>query len=163
VLGTLNMGRCIKGYSDVVSLDIVPTESFTRYELTALLRTLLVDEHMGEETCQFSGGDVFIGGAHELLIVTSGYGAASCIFHTDGSLIEGCRGFAVHQMGVGGFGHRSLVLCSLHYGLRRDVFFSLISLVRSRLCCLGKLHIRLTLWCMNLNSCAGACARPELR
>jgi hypothetical protein len=33
------------------------------------------------------------------------YGA-SCIFYTDGSLIEGCAGFAVHQMGVSGFGHR---------------------------------------------------------
>jgi hypothetical protein len=40
----------------------------------------------------------------ELLTVTSGYGA-SCIFYTDGSLIEGCVGFAVHQIGVGGFGH----------------------------------------------------------
>jgi ribonuclease HI len=37
--------------------------------------------------------------------VTSGYGA-SCIFYTDGSLIEGCAGFAVHQMGVSGFGHK---------------------------------------------------------
>jgi hypothetical protein len=41
----------------------------------------------------------------ELLTVTSGYGA-SCIFYTDGSLIEGCAGFAVHQMGVGGFGYK---------------------------------------------------------
>jgi hypothetical protein len=41
----------------------------------------------------------------ELLTVTSAYGA-SCIFNTDGSLIEGCAGFAVHQMGVGGFGHK---------------------------------------------------------
>jgi hypothetical protein len=40
----------------------------------------------------------------ELLTVTSGYGA-SCIFYMDGSLIEGCVGFAVHQMGVGGFRH----------------------------------------------------------
>jgi hypothetical protein len=37
--------------------------------------------------------------------VTSGYGP-SCIFYTDGSLIEGCASFAVHQMGVGGFGHK---------------------------------------------------------
>jgi hypothetical protein len=41
----------------------------------------------------------------ELLTVTSGYGA-SCIFYTDDSLIEGCLGFAVHQMGVDGFGHK---------------------------------------------------------
>jgi hypothetical protein len=42
---------------------------------------------------------------HELLTVTAGYDA-SCIFYTDGSLIEGCAGFAVHQMGVGGFRHK---------------------------------------------------------
>jgi hypothetical protein len=38
----------------------------------------------------------------ELLTVTSRY-VVSCIFYTDGSLIEGCAGFAVHQMSVGGF------------------------------------------------------------
>jgi hypothetical protein len=43
----------------------------------------------------------------ELLTVTSGYGASG-MFYTDGSLIEGCAGFAVHQMDVGGFGHRIL-------------------------------------------------------
>jgi hypothetical protein len=43
----------------------------------------------------------------ELLTWTSGYGA-SCIFYTDGSLIEGCAGFAVHQMSGGGFEHNIL-------------------------------------------------------
>jgi hypothetical protein len=33
---------------------------------------------------------------------------ASCISYTDGFLIVGCVGFAVHQMGMGGFGHRTL-------------------------------------------------------
>jgi hypothetical protein len=42
VLRALNMGRCIKGYSDVLSLHIVPTESLERHELPALLRTPLV-------------------------------------------------------------------------------------------------------------------------
>jgi hypothetical protein len=37
--------------------------------------------------------------------VTSRYGA-SCIFYTDAPLIEGCAGFAVHQMGVGEFEHK---------------------------------------------------------
>jgi hypothetical protein len=46
VLGTLNMGRCIKRYSDDSSLVIVPSESFTRHELPALIRTPLVDGHM---------------------------------------------------------------------------------------------------------------------
>jgi hypothetical protein len=43
VLGALNMGRCIKGYSNVLSLDIVPSELFTWHELPALLGTPLVD------------------------------------------------------------------------------------------------------------------------
>jgi hypothetical protein len=43
----------------------------------------------------------------EFLTLTSGYGA-SCIFYTDGSLIEGCARFAVHQMSVGGFEHKIL-------------------------------------------------------
>jgi hypothetical protein len=34
--------------------------------------------------------------------------SALFIFYTDGSLIEGCAGFAVHQIGVGGFGHEIL-------------------------------------------------------
>jgi hypothetical protein len=106
--------------------------------------------------------------------LTSGYGQ-SCIFYTDGSLIEDCAGFAAHQMGVGRFGYKirgvfTAELFSLFYdtslrlyGLCRGVLFSLIAWVRSRLCCLGKLHIRLTLWCMNVNNCAGACARKELK
>jgi hypothetical protein len=36
-----------------------------------------------------------------------GYGV-SCIFYTDGSLIEGCPNFTVHQMDRGGFGHKIL-------------------------------------------------------
>jgi hypothetical protein len=36
VLGALNIGRCVGGYSDVLSLDKVPSESFTRNELPAL-------------------------------------------------------------------------------------------------------------------------------
>jgi hypothetical protein len=46
VLGALNMGRCIKGYSNVSSLDVVPSYTFTRHELPALLGTPLVDGHM---------------------------------------------------------------------------------------------------------------------
>jgi hypothetical protein len=46
VLGALNMGRCIKGYSYVLSLDIVPSEPLTRHELPTLLGTPLVDELM---------------------------------------------------------------------------------------------------------------------
>jgi hypothetical protein len=44
VLGALNMSRCIKGYSDFFSLDIVPSDSFTLHELPALLETPLVDD-----------------------------------------------------------------------------------------------------------------------
>jgi hypothetical protein len=56
MLGALNVGRCIRGYSDVLSLDIVPSEYFTRHELPALLGTPLVEGHMEKKR---SGGDVF--------------------------------------------------------------------------------------------------------
>jgi hypothetical protein len=46
VLWALSMGRCIRGYSDVLSLDIVSFEPFTRHELPALVGSPLVDEHM---------------------------------------------------------------------------------------------------------------------
>jgi hypothetical protein len=46
VLRALIMGHCIIGYSDVLSLDIVPSESFTWHELSAFLGTPLVDGHM---------------------------------------------------------------------------------------------------------------------
>jgi ribonuclease HI len=105
VLGALNMGRCIGRYFDVLQLDIVPSDSFTWHELPALLRTPLVDGHMEKNLANIQGAMYSLVAPHELLTVTSGY-VASCIFYTDGSLIEGCEGFAVHQMGVGGFGHK---------------------------------------------------------
>jgi hypothetical protein len=40
-LGIMNIGRCIQGFSNVFSLDITPSESFTRHELSALLGTPL--------------------------------------------------------------------------------------------------------------------------
>jgi hypothetical protein len=94
VLRALNIGHCIKEYFDVLSLDIIPFESYTRHELPAILGTRMVDGHMEKKLVK-------------LLTVTSGYGA-SRIFYTNGSLIEGCAGFAVHQIGVGGFGHKIL-------------------------------------------------------
>jgi hypothetical protein len=42
VLETLGMSYIIRGYSDVLSLDIVPSESFTWHELQALFGTLLI-------------------------------------------------------------------------------------------------------------------------
>jgi hypothetical protein len=68
----------------------------TRNELPALLITPLVDGHMKKK----------LANVQEAMypLVASEY-SASCIFYTDGSLIEGCVGFAFHQMGGGGFGH----------------------------------------------------------
>jgi hypothetical protein len=42
----MNISRCIQGYSNVLSMDITPSESFTRFELFALLGTPLVDMHV---------------------------------------------------------------------------------------------------------------------
>jgi hypothetical protein len=70
-------------------LDIVPYESFTRDELPALLGSLLVDKHIEEKPANIQE-------------------AMYSLVAPDGSLIEGCAGFAVHQMSVGGFGHKIL-------------------------------------------------------
>jgi hypothetical protein len=105
----------------------------------------------------------------ELLTVTSGYGA-SCIFYTNGSLMERCAGFAVHQMGLSGFGHRTLSPA----GVLTAELSALFTALR---------HISEVIWpparcpiltefnqvqsssirCMNVNNCAGTCARIELR
>jgi hypothetical protein len=41
----------------------------------------------------------------KLLTVTSRY-AKSTIFYTDGPLIDGCAGFAIHRTGEGGFDYK---------------------------------------------------------
>jgi ribonuclease HI len=56
--------------------------------------------------------------------VTSRYGA-SCIFYTDCSLIEGCAGFTVHQMGVGGLGHKKSSPASVFTAELSSVFTAL--------------------------------------
>jgi hypothetical protein len=64
----------------------------------------------------------------ELLTVTSGYGP-SCIFYTDGSLIEGCAGFAVQQKGVGGFGYKILGPAGIFSAEFSALFTFLFSLI----------------------------------
>jgi hypothetical protein len=107
VLGALNMERCFKGYSDVLSLDMVPSKFFMRHKLPAPLGTYLVDGHMEKKLANVQEAMYKLVAPRELLTVTSGYGA-SCIFYTDASLIKVCAGFAIHQMGVGGLGHKIL-------------------------------------------------------
>jgi hypothetical protein len=82
VLGALNMGRCIKGYSDVLSLDIVPSESFTWHELPALLGTPLVDAHMEKKLAYVQEAKYSFVVPRELLTMMFRYGP-SCIFYTD--------------------------------------------------------------------------------
>jgi hypothetical protein len=65
--------------------------------IPALLGTPLVDEHMEKKLANIQGAMYSLVAPRELLTVTSEYGS---------SLIEGCVGFAVHQMSVGGFGHK---------------------------------------------------------
>jgi hypothetical protein len=99
------MGHCIKGYSDVLSLHIVPSEFSTRHELPALFGTRLQDGHMKKKLANIQEAMCSLMAPRELWTVTSRFGL-SCIFYTDGGLIEGCAGFAVHQMGVVGFGYK---------------------------------------------------------
>jgi hypothetical protein len=111
----------------------------------------------------------------DLLTVTSGYGP-SCIFYTDGSLIEGCAcaGFAVHQMDVGGFGCKSRGLAGVFIAELSALFTALrhiAEIIRPLERCLiltDSLSSKIThqthpLWCMSVNKCAGSCARTELK
>jgi hypothetical protein len=75
-LGALNKGRCIERYSDVLSLNIVPPESFTRHELPAHLGTPLVDEHMEKKLASIQEAMNTLVTPRELLTVMSGYGAS---------------------------------------------------------------------------------------
>jgi hypothetical protein len=87
-------------------MDITPSESFTRHGLSALLDgTLLVDVHMENALAGVLDSMYPLVAPRELSAVTSEY-VESAVFYTDGSLIEGSAGFAVHQTGVGGFGFR---------------------------------------------------------
>jgi hypothetical protein len=104
-LGTMNMSRCIQGYDNVLSMDITPSESFTRHELSALLGTQLVDVHMENALAGVRDTMYPLVASRELSVVTSEY-VESAVFYTDGSLIEGSAGVAIHRTGVGGFGFK---------------------------------------------------------
>jgi hypothetical protein len=73
VLEALNIDRCIRGYPVVLSCDIVMSESFTRYELSALLGTPLVDEHMEKKIANVQEAMYSLVAPRELLTVTSGW------------------------------------------------------------------------------------------
>jgi hypothetical protein len=75
-------------------------------------------------------------------------------------------------MGVSGFGHKIPSPASVFTTLRHIaevvqpparclILTDSLSSIKE-LNCLGKLRIRLTLWCINVNNCAGACARTDL-
>jgi hypothetical protein len=98
-LEELNLGRSIAGYFDVLPLNIVSSESFTRHNLPALLATNFVGYHR-VQTSMYS-----VVAPLELLTVTARY-AASMGFYTDGSLIDGCAGFSFHRNEEVGFGYK---------------------------------------------------------
>jgi hypothetical protein len=45
-LRKLNLGRCIAGYSDVLPMNVVSSQSFTQHDLPALLAAHFVGDHM---------------------------------------------------------------------------------------------------------------------
>jgi hypothetical protein len=93
-----------RGYADVLSLDIVPSESFTWHELPTLLGSPLVDGHMEKKLPNVQEAMYSLVAPHELLTVTFEYGP-SCIFYMDGSLRD-VRALFYYQMGVSGLGHK---------------------------------------------------------
>jgi hypothetical protein len=84
-----------------------------------------------------------------------------------------CAGFAIHQMGVGGFGHKIPSPAGVFTALRHiaeviqpldrsliltDSLSSMKAMLSIKI--VHQTHPR---WCMNVNNCAGTCARTELR
>jgi hypothetical protein len=104
-LGELNLSRCIAGYSDVLPLNVVPFESFTRHDLPALLDAHFVGDHGEAAFSRVQASMYSVVAPRELLTVTTKY-ATSMIFYTDGSLIDGCAGFAFHRTREGAFGYK---------------------------------------------------------
>jgi hypothetical protein len=81
-LGTMNMSRCIQGYSNVFSMIITPSLFFTRHELSALLGTPLVDVHMEGALDGVQDTMYPLVAPRELSVVTSEY-VESAVFYTD--------------------------------------------------------------------------------
>jgi hypothetical protein len=89
-LRTMNMSRCIQGYSNVLSMDIIPPESFTRHELSAFLGTPLVNVH-------WLGFRIPTGGSRRALSGGMGVCWIGGLLY---GLIEGSAEFASHQTWV---------------------------------------------------------------
>jgi hypothetical protein len=81
----------MRGYSNVFSMDITPSESFTRHELLTLFGTPLVDMHMENALAGVRDKMYPLVAPRELSVVISEY-VESAVFYTDGSLIEGSAG-----------------------------------------------------------------------
>jgi hypothetical protein len=93
----LTLGRCIASYSDVLPLNIVSSESFTRHNFPELLATNYVE---GVQTSMNS-----VVASRELLTVTSTV-LHRWFFKTNGSLIDRCAECATHRTVEGGFGYK---------------------------------------------------------
>jgi hypothetical protein len=78
-LRELNFGRCIAGYSDVLPENIVLSESFTRFDLLALLANHIVSDHMKVALSGVQSSMYLVVAPRELLTVTTRY-AASMVF-----------------------------------------------------------------------------------
>jgi hypothetical protein len=86
-LGELNLGRCIAGCSDVLPLNVVPSESFTRHDFPALLAAHFVSDLMEGALSGVQASMYSVVAHRKLLTVTTRY-TASMIFYMDGSLID---------------------------------------------------------------------------
>jgi hypothetical protein len=72
---------------------------------SAIPLTKLVLPSFGNHTVTVVGQKWNHSCPRELSVVTSEY-VEWAVFYTDGSLIEGSTGFAIHRTGVGGFGYK---------------------------------------------------------
>jgi hypothetical protein len=73
--------------------------------MLALLATHFVGDHMETALSGVQTSMYLAVAPQELMTVTARY-AASMVFYPNGSLIDGCVGFAFHRPGEGGFGYK---------------------------------------------------------
>jgi hypothetical protein len=95
-LNDLSPQKCLIPFHEVSGLDIQPEFGYTKHELGAILSTPRVNRHM-EVALSGVHADIYPIVARLELRAGIALIAPSNLFYTDGSLMDGVAGFAVHH------------------------------------------------------------------
>jgi hypothetical protein len=96
ILESLNSRRTFTSFEAVNQLNIVETESFTKYNFKALLIEPEIDKSVEQALVNVDASMYHIMATAEIASITANYPTCN-VFYTDGSLIDGKAGFFVHN------------------------------------------------------------------